>query len=91
MTTMPTLGATQFKATCLEVLERVRRTGEAVTITKRGKPIARLVAAHEGRAERPQEALRGSVEILGDIVGPLTAPSAWDAARPAPARPKRRP
>ena len=87
---MPTLGATQFKASCLEVLERVRRTGEAVTITKRGKPIARLVPTTDAAEAPPQKALLGSVEVLGDIVGPVGAPSVWDAARPAPSRSKRR-
>ena len=34
--------AGQFKATCLKVMDRVRRTREPVVITKRGKPVARL-------------------------------------------------
>ncbi|MBI3204123.1 MAG: type II toxin-antitoxin system Phd/YefM family antitoxin [Myxococcales bacterium] len=86
---MPTLGATAFKASCLRVLERVRRTGEAVTITRRGKPIARLVAASDEHDRPPQMTLQGTVEVLSDIVGPVTPPSAWDAAVPAPPRPKR--
>ena len=42
--------AAKFKATCLELMDRVAATGEAVVITKHGKPVAQLVAAP--RAEK---------------------------------------
>ena len=37
--------ATLFKATCLELMDRVATTGETVVITKHGRPVAKLVAA----------------------------------------------
>lgn len=37
--------AAKFKATCLELMDRVAATGETVVITKHGRPVARLVAA----------------------------------------------
>jgi prevent-host-death family protein len=37
--------ASRFKATCLELMDRVAATGETVVITKHGRPVARLVAA----------------------------------------------
>jgi prevent-host-death family protein len=33
----------QFKQQCLAIVERVARTGKPVVISKRGKPVARLV------------------------------------------------
>lgn len=82
---MLVLGAAKFKATCLEVLDRVLRTGEEVTITKRGKAVARVVPS-AGVATHPQLELRGTVEIEGDIVAPALPRSTWDAL----AAPKRR-
>ena len=92
---MVTLAATEFKARCLAVLDRVCRTGEEVTITKRGRPVARLVAPRQGGARGGGSPLRhplaGTVEILGDIVGPALPSSAWAALgdRPVSRRPRR--
>jgi prevent-host-death family protein len=78
------LGATKFKATCLQVLDRVVRTGEEVTITKRGKAVARVVPSTTGA--HPQDELRGTAEIVGDIIAPALPASAWSAGKPAKAR-----
>ncbi len=47
-----TITATEFKARCLELMDRVYQTGESIVITKRGKPISRL-APPEAPIERP--------------------------------------
>lgn len=52
------LGASEFKKHCLSVIDDVARTGMAVTITKHGRPVARLVPI-EDRAEEIEAALRG--------------------------------
>lgn len=75
---MLVLGAAKFKATCLQVLDRVLRTGEEVTITKRGKAVARVVPS-AGAAAHPQLELRGTAEIAGDILAPAVSLAAWDA------------
>ena len=49
--------ATQFKAHCLRLLDEVAETGEALVVTKHGRPVARVVPALQ-----PGD-LRGSVEI----------------------------
>ncbi|KZD09692.1 type II toxin-antitoxin system Phd/YefM family antitoxin [Oceanibaculum pacificum] len=49
--TASTMNATEFKAHCLQVMDEVARTGQAVTITKRGKPVARIVPAREDPKE----------------------------------------
>jgi len=42
---MKRIAAGKFKATCLKLMDRVAATGEPVEITKRGKPLVRLVPA----------------------------------------------
>lgn len=70
---MDTMPAGRFKATCLAILDRVKRTGEPVLITKRGKPVAQLVPPPP--PETPKKGtygcMAGTAEILGDIVEPL--------------------
>ena len=78
---MKSLSATVFKAGCLAVLDKVARSGESITITKRGKPVAQLVPVRPTNVRYPQDALRGTVHVLGDIVAPVLAPTDWEAER----------
>ena len=77
---MKTMPAGKFKAQCLEVMDRVRATREPVLITKRGRPVAKLVPArkHQGNVFG---CLKGVVEIVGDIESPLVSPDEWEANR----------
>ena len=70
-----TIAAGEFKARCLKLLDEVAETGEDLVITKRGKPIARLVPVADGSALFG--ALAGSVVAEDDIVSPVG--EAWDA------------
>ena len=66
------IGAGEFKARCLELMDLVKETGAALVITKRGKPVARLVPVQQAApgAVSGFGALKGSFEIRGDVVGP---------------------
>jgi prevent-host-death family protein len=77
--TMKTIAAAEFKAKCLQIMDDVRDRRESVTITKKGKPVARLVPADEGRDV--VGCLVGALEIAGDITSPVVAPSAWKGSR----------
>jgi len=79
---MKNLNATDFKAGCLALLDEVARTGEVITITKRGKPVAQVVPIRHSSRRYPQNGLRGTVQTLGDIVSPALEPRAWEAERP---------
>lgn len=58
-----------FKARCVEVLNAVQAGGEPVVVTRRGRPLARIVPLVESsRQQRQLGASRGEVIILGDIV-----------------------
>ena len=80
---MKTLSSTEFKAKCLAVLDEVARTGEAVTILKRGKPVAQLVPPVPREKGYPQEQIMGTVRIMGDIVEPPLPAEAWEAVSKA--------
>jgi prevent-host-death family protein len=75
---MKKIPAGQFKAKCLSIMDRVQRTGESVLITKRGKPVARLLPA-ETEPEDVFGYMAGKVKIVGDIVGPITPLEDWEA------------
>lgn len=77
---MKKLPAGEFKAHCLSVIENVRKTRETVVITKRGRPVAKLVPADES----PQQflgRLEGVVRIVGDIESPIEPAESWEALR----------
>ena len=78
---MRSIKASEFKAKCLGVLDEVDRTGEPVTITKRGRPVARLVSAVSSQGRHPQDTLSGTVRVLGDIIGPALPADSWEATR----------
>ncbi len=72
----------KFKATCLATLERVRRTGRPLRVTRFGKPVADVVPpAPEARTKSWLGSLRGSARIEGDITGPSGELVDWEALR----------
>ena len=77
-----TLGAAEFKATCLRVIKQMERDGEQVTITNRGRPVAVLSPAPPP-VTRPSiiGAMRGSVLGYDGPCSPATDPSDWTATR----------
>lgn len=77
------MAISRFKATCLAVLERVRKTRRPLTVTKRGQPIARVVPVEPPPPGEGQTfgALAGRGRELGDIVQPAAEPEEWEALR----------
>jgi len=76
---METMAISKFKATCLAVLARVRRTGRPLRITRFGKPVADIVPpAPEPAPNEWLGALTGTAEIRGDIVR-MDSLAKWEA------------
>lgn len=72
--------ASEFKAKCLEIMDRVAKTREEIVITKRGKAMARLLPVEE----RPELALfgrmRGTFQISDkDLLEPASPADEWHA------------
>ena len=76
---MKRMPAGEFKAHCLTVMDEVNKTREPVLITKRGKPVAKLVPTV--RTDKLIGRLEGIVQIAGDIESPIEPPEAWEALR----------
>ena len=64
------ISATQFKANCSRLLDQVAQRRLPVVITKRGKPVAKLVPVDEGPIDI-FGGMAGTVEIVGDIISPI--------------------
>lgn len=76
---MEEIAISKFKATCLAVLERVRKTGKPVLVTRFGEPVAEVSPAQvKERAKRELGTLRGTARITGDIVSPATDEDDWE-------------
>lgn len=71
-----TIKASEFKATCLRLMDEVARSGEEIVITKNGRPTARLLP-YRKRFGEWFGADRDRIEIIGDIVSPLDVE--WEA------------
>jgi len=78
---MEKMAISQFKATCLAVLERVHRTKGRVLVTRFGRPVAEV-----GPPSVPTPpktwigAMAGTAQIKGDIVSPVSGESDWEAS-----------
>ena len=69
---MDTMAISKFKATCLAALERVRKTGRVLRITRFGRPIADISPPKPDRGGRQWiGAGEGTVTLMGDLVSPL--------------------
>ena len=70
------IAAGSFKVHCLAVMDEVQAKREAVVITKRGKPVAKLVPVEE-QTDELFGFLRGKVTIVGDVVSPALKLQEW--------------
>ena len=91
------IAAAEFKAKCLELMDRVARTRESVVITKRGTAVAQLVPV----PSEPKSLfgyMKGTVTFDGNILAPIEEhwsaltgdeDQIYNAKRPPRARTKR--
>lgn len=77
---MKHMQASKFKARCLSVMEDVNATGEPVIITKRGKPVAKVVPVSSKKREL-LGFMAGEFRIVGDIERPVVSLEEWEVMR----------
>ena len=78
---MKTTAFSKLKATCLERLKRVRQTGRASHVAKRGVPMAQILPPPAPQPLRSGfGVMAGTVTEVGDIVAPLDETD-WEALR----------
>ena len=73
------ISASDFKAHCSEVIDRVSKGHGSVVITKHGKPVAMLVAVEENEHESLFGFAKGHVKVHGDIMAPIDVD--WEAMK----------
>jgi prevent-host-death family protein len=71
-----TIPAGTFKARCLAIMDEVQAKRQAVVITKRGKPVAKLVPV-EKEKDDIFGFFKGKVKVVGDVVSPALTPEEW--------------
>jgi prevent-host-death family protein len=74
---MRKIAAAVFKARCLTLMEDVRSTREPVVITKRGKPVAKLVPM-DSQGDDFIGRLKGVFEVVGEL--DADPPEEWESA-----------
>jgi len=77
---MRRIAAGEFKARCLTLMEDVRSTRQPIVITKRGKPVAKLVPAETEKDEWIGR-LDGKFKVTGDIVSPVVPLEDWEVLK----------
>ena len=79
---MEKIPISEFKAKCLALLDQVRRTKTPILITRHGQPVAEVIppsVTHERSTWIGS--MKGSMEIVGDIVAPANDEDDWEALR----------
>ena len=76
----PLVQASEFKAKCLALMDEVARTGQALVVTKNGRPVVEVRAVKPPRAVSPF-GLHPQVVVHGDVISPIIPADDWEALR----------
>jgi prevent-host-death family protein len=78
---MRTIAAGKFKANCLALMDEVQKKRQPILITKRGKPVAKLVPAKDEAKDSIFDSMKGKAKITGDIISPAFDLDEWEMER----------
>lgn len=69
----------KFKATCLRLLDDVKKTGLPILVTRKGEPIALVTPPPPPPKPRAWlGSLKNSIKITGDIISPASDEEDWE-------------
>ena len=74
---MAEIGAADFKARCLEIMDRVAEKRESYTITKRGRPVARLLPVERRNARTVFGCMAHETKVSERLDAPLWTEKQW--------------
>ncbi len=77
---MKTMAISQFKAYALKTIALVAKSHEAIIITKRGRPLAKLIPFFDTKKKNSPGKLADTLVFENDIISPL-GETMWDAGR----------
>ncbi len=70
----------KFKATCLRLLDNVKKTGKSILVTRKGEPIALVTPPPPpARPDRWLGCMKDTIKITGDIISPVINEKEWEA------------
>ena len=75
-----TISVTEFKAKCLSLLDGVGKNGGSITVTKRGRPLAKVVPAPKEGWKSLKGAWAGQFSVPDEILMADTSDQ-WDVVR----------
>ena len=78
---MRTIAAGKFKANCLAIMDEVQKKRETVLITKRGKPVAKLIPAKSEAKDDFFDSWKDKLKITGDVISPAFDLEEWEMER----------
>ena len=73
------INAAEFRSKCFKILDQVNPTHREIVITKRGRPIAKIVHIDQANRKEPLiGALAGTGRTLEDLTQPVSDPKDWE-------------
>jgi prevent-host-death family protein len=75
---MRTIAAGKFKANCLAIMDEVQKKREPVLITKRGKPVAKVIPAKDDAKDEFFDSMKDQLVFLGDVISPAFDLDEWE-------------
>jgi prevent-host-death family protein len=78
---MQEIAISEFKAKCLALLEQVQKTKKPILVTRFGKPVAQVSPPPPKTAGDVVGSMKGTFEILGDIISPANDEDDWEVLR----------
>ena len=73
------INAAEFRTKCFKILDQVMTTHREIIITKRGKPIAKIVHIDQPSKKDPMlGALSGTGRTMGDLTQPVSDSNDWE-------------
>jgi len=76
------VGAAEFKARCLELIDQVRESRTEYVVTRHGEPVAQLVPVDAPATASPLGAMRGTLLKFDRPFDPI--PATWSADQDEP-------
>ena len=77
-----TIPISKFKATCLRLLDNVKKTGKSIIVTRKGEPIALVTPPPPPPKSDPWlGCMKNRIEITGDIISPVLDEKEWEVLK----------